>query len=268
MNYPSWLLEIIRCPETKESLKIENESLVRKDGFQYSIIDGILSLVYPHNLTGEDKKWNKFYDLFAPFYDFNERFWGKLLAGLNIREQWKQTISYVGLKPGMRVLEVSPGPGVYQPYIRELITDKGNLVSLDLSLGMLRQCKKIQKQVNTFLIQGNGSYLPFDDNCFDALFHFGSVNLFNEPEKAIKDFVRVVKNNGIVSWGDEGFSKNIPDGWKKKFLTKMNPGYLKQKPQIPDDLNNVKEYEVAAGYGYLVVGIKKRRRIRRIQCLK
>lgn len=257
MNYPNWLLEIIRCPETREPLKVENEYLVRKDGFKYPIIDGILSLVYPYDLTGGDKKWNKFYDLFAPFYSFNERFLGKLIIGLNIRETWKQTISYLELKPGMRILEVSPGPGVFQPYIREVITDKGELVSLDLSLGMLRQCKKKQRQLNTFLIQGNGSYLPFDDNSFDALFHFGSVNLYNEPEKAIKDFVRVVKKNGIVSWGDEASSNNIPDGWKKKFLTKMNPGYLKPRPPIPDGFKNVKEYEVYGGYGYLIVGTKE-----------
>ncbi len=256
MNYPSWLLEVIRCPETKMPLKMENEYLVRKDGFKYPIIDGILSLVYPHNLIGADKDWNKFYDLFAPFYDLSERFFGKLLLGLDVQQSWKQTISYLGLKPGMKVLEVSPGPGVSQAFIKEAITDKGNLVSLDLSLGMLRQCKKKQKQLNTFLIQGNGSYLPFDDNSFDALFHFGSVNLYNEPEKAVKDFVRVVKKNGIVSWGDESSSDKIPDGWKKKFLIKMNPGYLKPRPLIPDGLVNVKEYEVYAGYGYLVVGIK------------
>ncbi len=257
VNYPGWLLEIIRCPETKEALRIENKYLVRNDGFKYPIIDGILSLAYPHNLTGEDKKWNKFYDLFAPLYNINERFFGKLLVGLDMRKTWKETVSYLGLKPGMRILEVSPGPGVFQPYLRELITDKGDFVALDLSLGMLRQCRKKQKQLNTFLIQGNGSYLPFDDNSFDAIFHFGSVNLYNEPEKAIHEFIRVVRKKGIVSWGDEAPSDKIPDGWKKKFLIKMNPGYLKPRPPIPDSLDDVKDYKVYNSYGYLIVGIKK-----------
>jgi ubiquinone/menaquinone biosynthesis C-methylase UbiE len=214
-------------------------------------------LVYPYNLSGEDKKWNKFYDLFAPIYRLNEIFFGRILTGLDIRKEWKQTVSYIGLKPGMRILEISPGSGVYQAYIRELITDVGDFVSLDLSLGMLRQCKKRQKQLNTFLIQGNGSYLPFADDSFDALFHFGGVNLYNEPEKAINEFVRVVRKNGIVSWGDEAPAEKIPEGWKKKFLIKMNPGYLKKQPAIPDNLESVKEYEVYGGYGYLIVGIKK-----------
>ena len=95
------------------------------------------------------------------------------------------------------------------------------------------------------------------DDSFDALFHFGGVNLYNEPEKAINEFVRVVRKNGIVSWGDEAPAEKIPGGWKKKFLIKMNPGYLKKQPAIPDNLESVKEYEVYGGYGYLVVGIKK-----------
>jgi len=139
MHYPNWLTEIIRCPETKETLTVENECLMREDGFKYPIINGILSLVYPHDLIGEDQKWNRFYDFFAPFYDFNERFFGKLIFGLDMKEGKKQIISYLGLKLGMRVLEVSPGPGVFQPNIREKISDDGDLVSLDLSLGMLCQ---------------------------------------------------------------------------------------------------------------------------------
>jgi ubiquinone/menaquinone biosynthesis C-methylase UbiE len=157
----------------------------------------------------------------------------------------------------MRILEVSPGPGVFQPFLRESITEKGDFVALDLSLGMLRQCRKRQKRLNTFLIQGNGSYLPFADNTFDALFHFGSVNLYNEPEKAVKEFVRVVRPKGIVSWGDEAPSEKIPDGWKKKLLIKMNPGYTRSRPPMPDGLENVKDYEVYNGYGYLIVGRKK-----------
>jgi hypothetical protein len=104
MSYPDWLLDIIRCPETGECLRAETGGLVRKDGFRYPLKDGILSLVYPRPLNGLDEQWNKFYDAFAPFYDANERFCGKLLLGVDIREAWKRTVRLAGLKPGMRVL--------------------------------------------------------------------------------------------------------------------------------------------------------------------
>ena len=69
--------------------------------------------------------------------------------------------------------------------------------------------------------------MPFADSSFDALFHFGGVNLFNDSNKAVQEFIRVVKRNGIVSWGDEGFSKNYRSETRKRILAKMNPGFLK-----------------------------------------
>jgi ubiquinone/menaquinone biosynthesis C-methylase UbiE len=98
--------------------------------------------------------------------------------------------------------------------------------------------------------------LPFADEAFDAVFHFGGVNLFNEPERAIREFVRVAKKGGIVAWGDESFSPNLPDNMQKRILGKMNPGFLKAKPAIPKELVNVREYEVYDGMVYLVVGEK------------
>jgi ubiquinone/menaquinone biosynthesis C-methylase UbiE len=259
MEYPDWLLDVIRCPETGERLRAGAGGLVRIDGFQYPLKDGILSLVYPRQLEGQDERWNRFYDSFAPFYDASERFFGKLLLGVDIREAWKRTARLAGLKPGMRMLEVSPGPGVYQPFLREAIGETGELVSLDLSLAMLRQCRKLQPRLRTHLIQGNGSRLPFADGSFDALFHFGGVNLFHEPQKAVEEFVRVVRGDGVVCWGDEGMSAKIPAGWKKEILIRMNPGYLRPKPTTPDTLENVQKYEIYGGYGYLLVGTKRNR---------
>jgi ubiquinone/menaquinone biosynthesis C-methylase UbiE len=40
--------------------------------------------------------------------------------------------------------------------------------------------------------------LPFADNSFDILFHFGGVNLFNNPDLALREFVRVVRRGGCA----------------------------------------------------------------------
>jgi ubiquinone/menaquinone biosynthesis C-methylase UbiE len=59
---------------------------------------------------------------------------------------------------------------------------------------------------------------------FDAVFHFGGVNLFNDPDRALREFIRVAKKNGIVSRGDEGFSKNYESEIRRRILSKQNPG--------------------------------------------
>lgn len=254
MNYPEWFLKILRCPETKETLENKGEYFIRADGLKYDVINGIPSLLYPKNLTGKDEQWNRFYNLFAPVYDFSENFFGKILTGVDMKKGKKEIITNLGLEPGIRILEVSPGPGVFQEYIRKEITESGEFVALDLSLGMLNQCRKKQKMLNTYLVQGNGMYLPFEDESYDALFHFGGLNLFNNPNQALNEFVRVVRKGGIVAWGDEGFSPDILDSWKKDILIKTNPGFLEPKPPIPQGLTDIKEYEVYNGYAYLTVG--------------
>ena len=43
-------------------------------------------------------------------------------------------------------------------------------------------------------------YLPFKDESFDGLFHFGGLNLFNNPEMALDEFVCVVKKEVLFHW--------------------------------------------------------------------
>ena len=254
--YTDWLIDRLRCPETLNMLEY-NGSNYESGAKVFKVKNDILSIVYPDDLGGDDAKYNKFYNLLAPLYDLNERVMGKLLAGVDMIKGRQQIISFLGLKPGMKVLEVSPGPGVFQKFLRNDIGEEGELVALDLSMGMLRQCQKRNESLNVELIHGNAQFLPFADNSFDALYHFGGVNLFNDPQKAISEFIRVVRKDGIVSWGDEGFSDNYKHERRKKLMLKINPGFAKPRPIVPDSVYDVKENEVYDGLGYLVVAKKR-----------
>jgi ubiquinone/menaquinone biosynthesis C-methylase UbiE len=254
--YTNWLNDILRSPDTHQPLQHNGEGY-ESDGNIFKVKNDILSIVYPDQLDGEDAKYNKFYNLLAPLYDLNERVMGRLLAGVDMVKGRKKIISFLGLKPGMKILEVSPGPGVFQKYLRNDIGEKGELVALDLSMGMLLQCQKRNEKLNVQLIHGNAQFLPFADNSFDALYHFGGINLFNDPQKAISEFIRVVKKGGIVSWGDEGFSDNYRYERRKRIMLKINPGFAKPHPVTPDSVYDVKVNEVYDGLGYLVVSRKK-----------
>jgi SAM-dependent methyltransferase len=255
--YPIWMNEMLICPETKEKLRLADNKYKRNDGITYIVRNDILSAVYPKGLRGGDAKYNKIYNLLAPIYDLNERVMGKLLVGVNMVTGRKEIVSKLGLKPGMKILEVSPGPGVFQRFLRHEIGETGQLVALDLSMSMLRQCQRRNRKLNVHLVHGNSQFLPFADNSFDALFHFGGVNLFNDPNKAISEFIRVVKKDGIVSWGDEGFSPNYKNERRKKIMLKVNPGFSKPRPIIPDSVYDVKEHDVYSGLAYLVVAKKR-----------
>jgi ubiquinone/menaquinone biosynthesis C-methylase UbiE len=256
MVYSKWFHEIVCDPETGEKLERQNERFLGRDGREYRMNDGILSIVFPADIGGEDAKMNRLYNWIAPLYDFNERVFGYILTGIDMMKGRLDIVSRLDLKPGIKLLEVSPGPGVFQRFLRDRVGSTGEIVSLDLSMAMLRQCQKRNKDLQIQLVHGNGQYLPFQNDSFDAVFHFGGINLFNDPQKALEEFVRVTKKGGLVAWGDEGFSPTYPEGFRKNLFSKMNPGFLKPRPTVPKELIGGKEYEVYNGMAYLMIGQK------------
>jgi SAM-dependent methyltransferase len=210
----------------------------RANGDPVRVDENIVQLVWPARSEGRDATWNRFYDRLAPFYDWNERLGGRLFGVHALRER-AAIVNRLGLQPGMRVLEVSPGPGVYQELLAEQIGPSGRLAELDLSIGMLRACARRARKngLDPLLVQANAAYLPFADDCFDAVFHFGGVKLFSEPQRALAEFVRVARPGAVVAWGDEGFGAGAPTGFRRRLLQRMNPGFLEPMPPPPDGLD-------------------------------
>jgi len=253
----SWAQDILRCPETLG--KLESVALGQRrcsDGRYFPDRDGITSLVYPFQLAGDDAKMNRLYECLAPIYDASERIFGQILTGVNMQQGRRKIIDLLPLRPGMRLLEVSPGPGVFQSILRRALGGDAEIVSVDLSINMLRQCKKLHASERIELVQANGQHLPFAENSFDALFHFGGINLFNDPDQALCEFVRVVRAGGIVSWGDEEMSANFSYPFARRILPFFNPGFKKIPPSFPDGIVEVTKHVVYDGLGYLTIATK------------
>ena len=119
MAYPEWFDEIIVDPKTGKKLSKTNSGYSSDDGKNYIIKDGILIAVYPGVLTGQDEKMNKMYEYMAPFYDFSERFFGKLITGVDMVAGREDIVDRLGLSEGIRLLEVSLGSGVFQKFLRK-----------------------------------------------------------------------------------------------------------------------------------------------------
>lgn len=250
-------LELV-CPETHQELVLEGGVYRTPDHTrEYAVVDGIPCLVYPPELQTEDSRWMAFYDRLAPLYDFSERWLGKLLTGVDMLKARAEVAELLPICEGESVLEVSPGPGVYQSLLATRVGNTGRLTALDLSQGMLRECaRKTRDQLpKPMLVRGNASHLPFRGAFFDGLFHFGGVNLFSEPARALEEFARVVRPGGWVAFGDEGMSNEwlARDDWRPKMLKKMNPGYEREPVTTPRALAVVKDHCVYGGLAYLRV---------------
>jgi ubiquinone/menaquinone biosynthesis C-methylase UbiE len=260
MSTQAWL-DVLRCPRDGERLTIDGGGMRCGAGHPVGAGEGIVRLIWPQRATGRDADMNRIYERLAPFYDLNERLGGRLLLGMNTLHERAALVERLALQPGMRVLEVSPGPGVYQRLLADAVGRTGSLAELDLSIGMLRACvrRARRNRLDPLLVQGNAAYLPFADDSFDAVFHFGGVKLFSEPERALDELVRVAKPGAVVAWGDEGYGRGAPTGWRRRLLERVNPGFAEPVPPLPSGVTGVTEDEVMNGCAWFVVARKTAR---------
>jgi ubiquinone/menaquinone biosynthesis C-methylase UbiE len=252
-----WLnkwIDTLRCPEHGASVTEVPDGLRCGDGHLVPVVEGILRFAQD-GPAGRDERWSRFYDLWAPVYDVNERVGCRLLFGLDVVAERERIVHHLGIRAGIRLLEISPGPGVYQALLTNALGPHGRLAELDLSLGMLRECSRRAKRAGAdpLLVQANAARLPFADETFDVVFHFGGVNLFSHPDQALAEMVRVTKRGGRVAWGDEGFGANAPGGWRRSLLKRINPGFEKARPAAPRGIQIDAELEVMGGCAWLVV---------------
>jgi ubiquinone/menaquinone biosynthesis C-methylase UbiE len=186
----------------------------------YPIANGIPHFAGYESLTGLDRRFAGLYDWFSIFY----RLFSKAaFAFIGTTEDKARFEILDPLEPCGKVLEVSIGPGVNLPYLREYPAVR-EIHGLDLSNGQLVQCQRFAQHNNwpVGLYQGNAEALPFQENAFDSVFHIGGINFFNDKMKAIAEMIRVAKPGATIVICDEtergarGYEITLP-GFKQSF---------------------------------------------------
>ena len=112
------------------------------------------------------------------------------------------------LRPGISVLDCGCGPGTITRDIAQRIAP-GRVVGLDFSADQVAVAiadAAAQGIANVEFRQGSAYALPFDDNCFDAVFSHALLEHLKEPDRAVAEFRRVLKPGGMLGvctpdWG-------------------------------------------------------------------
>jgi len=129
------------------------------------------------------------YDVQSVFYDAT---FGKL-----VRRHIRKAIAHMDISKSDVVLDVGIGTGAalsYYPYC-------GTIVGIDLSPGMLRECRKKireQKRDNVLVLRGNALSLPFGDNTFDHVFISHVISVVSDPYLLIREAQRVAKPDARI----------------------------------------------------------------------
>jgi ubiquinone/menaquinone biosynthesis C-methylase UbiE len=206
MKLPPKLLPVLRDPADSAPLELDGDHLVnRAQNRRYRIDDGVPVLLDESELGPQNVKMRDMYRWMAPGFDVADKI-GNFFLGGKINRMRHQVAQRLGLKPGDRCLYTSIGTGLDLPFIAACVPLAAiELVGLDLSREMLRQCeKKFGACVDaSMLVQANAERLPFAAGVFDVVLHLGGINLFDRPALAVEEMARVAKPGALVLIGDE-----------------------------------------------------------------
>ncbi|MDP2860076.1 MAG: class I SAM-dependent methyltransferase [Bacillota bacterium] len=125
-------------------------------------------------------------------------------------------LQYFGLAPGMDVLEVGCGPGTLAPYLAEGLAP-GTVTGLDLDERFIERARQKAEHLGLAAVGpgavkyviGDVYCLPFDDCAFDAVLSYTGLGVLEDPERALREMIRVCRAGGTVSTAEP---VTCPDG--------------------------------------------------------
>lgn len=129
----------------------------------------------------------KIWDLYAPVYEKAMR------ADIRIYRFMYDRIPE--MIRGREVLEIATGPGLLA---KQVAPAAKSMIATDYSDGMIAEAKKGDRPENLTFEVADGTALPYADDSFDAVIISNALHIMPEPEKALKEIDRVLRNGGLL----------------------------------------------------------------------
>jgi SAM-dependent methyltransferase len=198
--------------------------------------------------------------------EIHDRSLAWLLAVNGITEQdFRQDLLVsLNLRPGMKVLVTGVGTGNDLEAIAEKISPGGVIFALDFSEKMLlASIDRVGTLVERFGVSiyyslADAISLPFSSDLFDAVYHFGGINLYSNIDEGVSEMDRVACDGARIVFGDEGLAEWLLKDDIGKILVTNNPLYRFSPPlkSLPASARNVSLSWVINNCYYLIAYTK------------
>jgi len=152
------------------------------------------------------------------------------------------------LKPGMTVVEIGPGKGSYTKAIAKKIQPNGKVFAIDIQESIINRLKKKIKKENiqNIIPKIEDAYnLSFEDESVDRIFAITCLPEIPDPIRALREFKRILKPDGIISLSELFLDPDYPlrrtekrwakeagldfyEGFGNWFVYQLN--FIKKKP--------------------------------------
>ena len=165
--------------------------------------------VKPYNNNKATKKTlvALMFDNISHKYDFLNHF-----LSLGIDKIWrKKAIKMLTEYQNAKILDVATGTGDFA--IAALKLNPKQVIGIDISKGMLKygNIKIAKKKITNIKLQyGDSENMEFDDNYFDAITVGFGVRNFENLEKGLQEFYRVLTDNGAAAILEFSKPKKFP----------------------------------------------------------
>jgi SAM-dependent methyltransferase len=226
-------LGYVRCPRCRGGLGTDGDATVRCSSCAatFPVTDGIVRLLPDdggHALASRIEALDA---------DMRRHDWAvakmSLVALMWVPAERVRLLASIDLRPGDVVLDHCTGPGANLPTLADAVGPTGRLVGMDLSGFVLRQARAtaMRLRVPVDLHQADASALPYADETFDAVVHYGALNqLGDRTGRAIEEILRVTKPGGRIVLLDEGLARERRGSWWGRLLMWGNPLFAFDPP--------------------------------------
>ena len=145
------------------------------------------------------------WDIFAPVYEFAMR------SQKSIYDYMYERIGEVA--QGKDVLELATGPGMIA---RHIAPHANHVVATDFAPKMIETARKAKNPENLSFEVADATSLRFEDKSFDVVVIANALHIIPNPEKALAEIRRVLKDDGVLIAPNfifrEGGKRNL---WQK-----------------------------------------------------
>jgi len=232
------------CPVTRQPLQPGADGLVRADGAVFRFLAGAEEAEHgvpdflDRSTMGEHQRASlAMYDTDAA-PEIYRNFLDWLFATFDVQEEsWRRSMTArLRLAAGDAVLVTGCGLGDDTPSLLDAVGPSGEVWMQDLSAKMIRQAvarwgrERPQAAAQLQFSVGDALRLPFADGAFDAAFHFGGINLYDNVDAGIAEMARVVRPGGRVVVGDEGIAPWLRETDYGRMVVTNNPLWAHSAP--------------------------------------
>jgi ubiquinone/menaquinone biosynthesis C-methylase UbiE len=128
----------------------------------------------------------------------------------------ERIVGWSGIKPGMTVLELGCGSGVYTIGLARAVGNRGKLYSVDMQEAMIERLKrKLAKPEHSELTNietrlANAYELPFADESIDLVVMVTVLPEISDKDRALKEIRRILKADGILAISENLIDPDYP----------------------------------------------------------